>query len=128
MVQVTHPLPTFTLPEVRRLARALYGVDAEAEPLPGERDQNFRLKTTAGGDLVLKIANAAESRAALELQHRVLAILNEKVHELTTPRAVPSVNGETMTTVRSVDGTEHMVRALTFLPGRLWAHVTPHSP
>jgi 4-aminobutyrate aminotransferase-like enzyme/Ser/Thr protein kinase RdoA (MazF antagonist) len=128
MVQVTHPLPTFTLPEVRRLARDLYGVDVEAEPLPGERDQNFRLKSTSGGDLVLKIANAAESRTALELQHRVLALLNEKVHDLATPRSVPSVNGETMTTVRSVDGTEHMVRALTFLPGRLWAHVTPHSP
>jgi Ser/Thr protein kinase RdoA (MazF antagonist) len=128
MVQVTHPLPTFTLPEVRRLARDLYGVEAEAEPLPGERDQNFRLKAAGGGDLVLKIANAAESRAALELQHRVLAILNEKVRELATPRAVPTVKGETITTIQSADGTAHMVRALTFLPGKLWAHTTPHSP
>jgi 4-aminobutyrate aminotransferase-like enzyme/Ser/Thr protein kinase RdoA (MazF antagonist) len=128
MVQVTYPLPTFTLPEVRRLARALYGVEAEAEPLPGERDQNFRLKAARGAELVLKIANASESRAALELQHRVLAVLNEKVHELATPRAVPSLNGETITTVRSADGTAHLVRALTYLPGRLWAKTTPHPP
>jgi Ser/Thr protein kinase RdoA (MazF antagonist) len=128
MVQVTHPLPTFTLPEVLRLARELYGVEAEAEPLPGERDQNFRLKTAKGDELVLKIANASESRAALELQHRVLAVLNERVHELATPRAVPALNGETISTVRRTNGTAHLVRALTYLPGRLWAKTTPHSP
>lgn len=128
MMQVTHPLPTFTLPEVQRLARELYGVEAEAEPLPGERDLNFRLKTAGGGNLVLKIANAAESRDALELQHQVLAVLNDKVHELATPRAVPSLKGETITTLRSANGTAHLVRALTYLPGKLWVHTTPHSP
>jgi 4-aminobutyrate aminotransferase-like enzyme/Ser/Thr protein kinase RdoA (MazF antagonist) len=128
MVQLTYPLPTFTLPEVQRLAQERYGLRVEATALPGERDQNFRLTNAQGDGWVLKIANAAESRAALELQHRVLAVLNEQVRELATPRVVPTSTGEALTTIRGADGSTHLVRVLTYLPGKLWAHVKPHSP
>ncbi len=41
--------PTFSIEEAQRLAAELFGIEAEASPLPSERDQNFRLRTAAGG-------------------------------------------------------------------------------
>ena len=128
MVHVRYQLPTMTVTEARRLALESYGLSGAIAPLPSERDLNFHLTTEAGRAFVLKVSNAAESRAALELQGRVLERLNARVPELTTPRLVPTLSGDTLTTVSGAPGAEHVVRMLTFVPGRLWAHVNPHSP
>jgi 4-aminobutyrate aminotransferase-like enzyme/Ser/Thr protein kinase RdoA (MazF antagonist) len=88
--------------------------------LPGERDLNFRLDT-AGAAYVLKIANAEERRAHLELQHAALAHLARREPGLALQRVVPARDGSDLMAIASADGVEHWVRLLTFLPGRLWS-------
>ena len=57
------------------LAARHFGVTASADPLPSERDQNFRIRTAAGDGFVLKIANETERREILDLQNRALTWL-----------------------------------------------------
>ncbi len=119
--------PHFTDEDAVRLAQDLYGIRAEATPLPGERDQNFLLQTQAGEQFVLKIANALEDRAMLEAQQR--AMMHIAQHAPLCPRVVPTRAGESLAQVQSPSGTHRFfVRLLTYLPGVHLADVKRHSP
>ena len=63
-----HPIDPVPSSEAVRLARELYGVDAEARALPGEYDANFQLRVDEGPAFVLKIMHPARERALVELQ------------------------------------------------------------
>ena len=105
--------PAFDLDEVVRLATQHFGVMGAARPLASERDQNVQV-----GEYVVKIANSAESRTALDLQHAALAHLALVDPELPIPRlAAPGI----------VEHDGYLLRALTFLPGAPYATVG-HSP
>src|SRR5919112_4560377 len=107
--------PTLTDADAVRLARRLFGLEAEATPLPSERDQNFVLQTAAGDRLVLKIANATEDRGLLEAQNAAMA----HVARTTTicPRLIPALDGEEIAEVTSSAGSRHYVRLVTWIPG-----------
>jgi 4-aminobutyrate aminotransferase-like enzyme/Ser/Thr protein kinase RdoA (MazF antagonist) len=90
----------------------LFGVDGAATPLPSERDQNFRI----GEGHILKIANAAESRAFLEAQHSAL----DHLRGADTGLAWPRTSG-----IAEADG--HLVRLLTWIPGTPLAQA-PRGP
>ena len=51
--------PTFGIAEGEHIARDLYGLAVEVSPLPGERDNNFRLRTADAREFVLKIQGVA---------------------------------------------------------------------
>jgi 4-aminobutyrate aminotransferase-like enzyme/Ser/Thr protein kinase RdoA (MazF antagonist) len=90
--------------DAARVARELYGLDAVATPLPGERDLNFRLDA---GDIryVLKLH---EPREDLALEDAVL-------EHLRSEPAVPRLAGASS----SFDG--YTARLLSWFDGRLWA-------
>jgi 4-aminobutyrate aminotransferase-like enzyme/Ser/Thr protein kinase RdoA (MazF antagonist) len=114
--------PAFTAADAVRLAADLYGITAEAEPLPSERDQNFFLRSAAG-DFVLKISNAAESRAFLDLQNRAVEHLAEAGTGLEFPRLIRCRHGEEIATIGP-----HAVRLLTWVEGECLAVLQPHPP
>ena len=72
-MDVLQHAPALTAAEAADLGRRLFGVEADAAPLPSERDQNFLLLTAAGDRFVLKIANSTDDRALLEAQNAALA-------------------------------------------------------
>jgi 4-aminobutyrate aminotransferase-like enzyme/Ser/Thr protein kinase RdoA (MazF antagonist) len=120
--------PRFTDEEAARLGERLFGVSSTASELPSERDQNFRLKTDTGEDFVLKIASASESFEILDLQNRAMSHLAAHAPSFFCPRVCSSRTGETIVRTEGPDGRTHFVRMLTFLPGRFFAQVRPHSP
>jgi Ser/Thr protein kinase RdoA (MazF antagonist) len=87
-----------------------------ARRLPGERDQNFLLADDFGQLVVLKIANASESRVFLEAQNAVLDYLSDRVPfcQLVIGR------------IEEFQG--HFVRLLTYLPGVPLGEIKPHTP
>lgn len=119
--------PSLSPEEAAAIARKLYGLEADAQPLPGERDQNFLLKTPNGQPFVLKVANGLEDVALLEAQNQ--ALLHLARHNVSfCQQVLPTKSGDFITQIDSQTGTHHYVRLLTYLPGLPLAKLTRHSP
>ncbi len=129
MVSVKFELPQFTAQDAVRIARECYGLQGAVKPLPSERDQNFRLRADTGQEFVLKIANVAEQREILDLQNKAMWHVAVRAPSLLVPRVCATPSGEQIaTTTAAASGALHFVRLLTYLPGKLFAHVHPHTP
>ncbi len=119
--------PGIPLEAARELARRHWGLDAEARPLPGDRDRNVLLVGRDGRRHVLKIAPAGEDPRLLERQHDAMERLAERVEGLRFPRPVPSLDGHPTESVRLSDGGEHLARVVTWVDGVPLAGVRPRS-
>src|SRR5688500_1295903 len=125
-MDVLQHAPALTAAEAADLARRLFGIDAEATPLPSERDQNFVLRTQAGDRFVLKVANSTDDRALLEAQNAALAHVARR--STLCPRVIPTTDGWEIGTCETAHGVSHFVRLLTWLPGVPLASLDEHPP
>jgi 4-aminobutyrate aminotransferase-like enzyme/Ser/Thr protein kinase RdoA (MazF antagonist) len=128
MVDITFVRSRFTEHDAARMAREHFAIDGTARSLPSERDQNFRIDAADGRRFVLKIANATEDPAVLDLQTQALVHLETVAPGLDLPRLVPAAGGAASALVHDVSGRAHTVRLLTFVAGRTLASCRPHSP
>ena len=128
MISIRFQFPNFTEQDAARFAHEWYGLQTAVRPLPSERDQNFHLKTEDGREFVLKIANAAEQRETLDLQHKALEHLAAQAPALSLPRVCATTDGKTIATINSNGEATFFLRLLTWVPGTLLAHVKPHRP
>ena len=71
--------PRFSQQDAVSIVKELYDIQATAESLPSERDQNFLMTTEADNRFVLKIANAMEDRTMLDTQNQAMQHLNQHV-------------------------------------------------
>jgi len=119
--------PHFSPVQASQFAATLYNLSATATPLASERDQNFLLTSTDGRHYVLKIANAQEAYAVLDLQNQ--ALMHVAVQsEIAVAQVQPTVDGQTIATLAGENEAHHFVRLLTYLPGKPLATVKPHAP
>lgn len=114
--------------EAIRLARDIYGLEVQAQSLPGEYDHNFHLTTLNGQSFVLKIMHPDRERSLVELQAHALQHLASRASHLVLPRVQLTRNGELFTKVRLHGREEHFVWMLNFLNGKVLATVRPHTP
>ena len=124
--------PRFNEEDAVRIAHDVYGLDASANPLPSERDQNFHLKASNGRAYVLKLANAAETLEVLKFQNEAMMHIADKGGMFPqkisgVPEVCKTLKGEQITSVDGVVGATHFVRLLTYLPGKPFALVKPHN-
>src|SRR5215470_17576221 len=122
------PVARRTTPgEAAQLVRELYGLNASAQLLPGEYDENFQLAAVDGSQFVLKLMHPARDSSFVDLQCQALQHLSAKSPQLGFPRVVPSRNGELFTQATLPDGARRLVWLLTFIPGTPLAKARPHS-
>jgi 4-aminobutyrate aminotransferase-like enzyme/Ser/Thr protein kinase RdoA (MazF antagonist) len=126
-VAVRFRRPVLGLEDAARLAQRHFGLNGACRELPSERDRNFLITSAGGERVVLKIAHADDTAAVLDLQHRALERIAERAPMLSMPRVVPSQAGREMEQIEAGDGAGHLARVLTWVPGRPWAEVSPHS-
>ncbi|MGZ5345169.1 MAG: aminotransferase class III-fold pyridoxal phosphate-dependent enzyme [Actinomycetota bacterium] len=116
--------PAFTPEAAAELAARLFGLVGDAAPLGSERDQGFMISSADGPVGVLKISNASESRAVIDME--TAAALHVLAVDPTIPVSAPlpvvgadpaAGPGSYATTVVGPEGAEHLVRASTYLPG-----------
>jgi 4-aminobutyrate aminotransferase-like enzyme/Ser/Thr protein kinase RdoA (MazF antagonist) len=119
--------PALSTADAERIAGDVFGVHAAARPLASERDQNFHLRAENGREFVLKIANPSEDPAVVDFQTRALLHIAACDPALPVPRVIPATTGDHSQIVAAPDGRRHVVRLLSFLPGRLLGSV-PHPP
>ncbi|MBL8134305.1 MAG: aminotransferase class III-fold pyridoxal phosphate-dependent enzyme [Anaerolineae bacterium] len=119
-----HAAQRTTPEQASRLARDFYGIDARAEALPGEYDDNFRLTlATGGGGYVLKVMHPDQPRALLELQCAALDHLAGHAPALTLPRVQRTLTGDTI----AITPEGRLVWMLSYVPGVTLAKARPHS-
>jgi 4-aminobutyrate aminotransferase-like enzyme/Ser/Thr protein kinase RdoA (MazF antagonist) len=118
--------PRFSAGDATRLARELYGLSLDSEPLPSERDQNFLLRDAAGPRFVLKIANREEGFEVLDLQNKLLQYLAVCDTGMAFPHLVPARGGLEITQGADAGGAAYFVRLLTWVEGIPMAMVQPH--
>jgi 4-aminobutyrate aminotransferase-like enzyme/Ser/Thr protein kinase RdoA (MazF antagonist) len=122
--RVVAPVPVW---EAVRLARELYGLEAEARALPGEYDANFHLTTGDGPGFVLKAMHPGRERGLVELQCAALRHLSARAPHLALPRVHPATRGDAVVSAE-VGGGTRLVWMLTYVPGTVLAKARPHSP
>jgi 4-aminobutyrate aminotransferase-like enzyme/Ser/Thr protein kinase RdoA (MazF antagonist) len=118
--------PSFSSREAEAIAEQGFDVQASAQLLESERDQNFRMRAKDGSEWVLKIANPAENPAILDLQTRALLHIAEIDPGLSVPRVKSTPDGASFHEISAADGRRFIVRLLSFLPGRLLDVATLH--
>ncbi|MBL7826942.1 MAG: aminotransferase class III-fold pyridoxal phosphate-dependent enzyme [Saprospiraceae bacterium] len=117
----------FSIDQIRSLAKEHFQLDVSVKPLPGEIDLNFKVETNSGAVYTLKIANPAEPRERLDMQNAMMRRLQDKAQGLEIPRVVSSVRGEEITDIVAPDGSRRFLRLLTWIEGRCFADVNPHT-
>jgi hypothetical protein len=117
------PPPRFTGEEIAAIAAGLFGVEGVARDLGSERDQTFLVDDGAAG-AVLKVSNAGEDPAALDLETAAIAHIGRADPDLRVARprpaqgsADPADPAAFRPTVPGPDGT-HFVRCFERLEGR----------
>ncbi len=123
----TCTLPRFTDTEAATAAKILYNVEGKIERLDGERDLNFKIHCTEK-IVVFKIANQEESASMLECQAEIFRLLNDHSAISTSPENIESVSGNVVESLESIAGLKHYCRAVTYLQGKIFATVNPHTP
>ncbi len=114
MVMHSHPL---SLEQVVSLVREHYGLMSRASRLTGERDENFRVRATAGGEYVLKVAHPAENPGVSGLTTAALLHLESEDPDLPCPRVVRARDGQTRIRFTDDRGAARTARLLSYLPG-----------
>ncbi len=117
------------LPEALVAAAAAqhFGLSGSLRALYSERDQNFRLTEAAGTQWTLKIANAADDPATVDLQIAALRHIAAADPTLPVPRARPTCDGAPVARITAPDGTAHLFYALSYIAGDIAAN-TPATP
>jgi 4-aminobutyrate aminotransferase-like enzyme/Ser/Thr protein kinase RdoA (MazF antagonist) len=113
--------------EAQSLALNIYGLDVVAQPLDGEMDDKFHLIATTGAEFVLKVMHPERESWFVEMQCAALAHLAAKEPELSLPQVRPTRDGQLLATIKDSAGDTRLVWMLGYLPGKLFAHVKPHS-
>jgi len=109
--------PRFPAGQLAEFAREHWGLAHGLTPLDGERDQNHRGSAADGTDCVLKVSAAGESEGAVDFQVAALRHLERHAPDLPVPRVVASRSGNDREWLVAADGTRHMVRVLSWIPG-----------
>ncbi|MHC5025286.1 MAG: aminotransferase class III-fold pyridoxal phosphate-dependent enzyme [Planctomycetota bacterium] len=120
--------PALRAADVEAALKRHYGLQGSLAPLPAEWDQNYRLDADSGARFVVKIANAADPRAVLDLQNSAMEHLGRAGLDTPTPRVVPSNDGSTMCAVHDIAGRPCQLRVLSFLEGTPLARLTTRRP
>ncbi len=118
----------FILEKITALAALHFNLEVLVKALPGEIDLNFLVETPAGAKFNLKIANPGERREILEFQNAMMQRLWTAGLGLEIPQVVRSVAGEEITAITAPDGSQRLLRLLTWVEGRCFADVNPHTP
>ena len=110
-----------TIERARELLLESFGVEGDVSELPSYMDQNFRVKV-ADDSYVFKISNSLEHSGRLVAQG--LALEQLTAAGLPVPHLISTSDGSS-TTLRKIDGTDHLLRLVTFMPGVVMASVNP---
>src|SRR5687767_4633542 len=108
--------PDLDAQEAAEVAARLFGISGHAEPIYSERDRNFRLRS-AGGEFILKIANAEEDPSVTGFQLGALLHIARTDPDMPVPRVRATLSGQAFAELTLRSGSRHAAYVLSFVPG-----------
>ena len=103
---------------VKALVLEHFHITAEVKSLPGYVDLNFLLTDTLGKRFILKIANADEPLAELDMQNSVMNYLNgQDLRPYLLPEVIKNLSGNEITPLQDKYGRPRPMRLLRYVPG-----------
>jgi len=115
---VTIEPPDFSTGVVAAVVAEKFNLFGEYTRLVSERDQNFRLRTSAGQGFVVKVTGLLEDRISTDFQIAVLSHFEESGFNY-APRVFRTVSGEKRCLITSDAGEDYCLRIVTWLDGSL---------
>lgn len=103
----------------------LYGIQAQASPLPGQLDFNFKIKVDGKSTYILKISRPDENLEDLDFQTKLLEHIAAHAPHIPAPKVVPDQDGQSISSIIDDYGRQRSIRLLTWIDGRLWSSVNP---
>ena len=118
MATMVAPSVATSCDEAEEFAREQYDLRATGTRLTGERDENFKLVGSDGGEYVLKIASAAEDPVVTDLPTAALLHVERVDPGFPCPRVLRNRDGLTSSRFEDAAGLGRTARILTYLPGK----------
>lgn len=112
--------------EASEIFANLYGQKATAKALPGEIDFNFLMHTEDDSKYVLKVSRPQADLNYLAFQEALLLHI-QKTNQVSTSKLIQTANGEWQGRYTDAMGRLRQIRALAWVPGRVWSAVNPHT-
>ena len=107
--------PQLASDQILHALQVEYGIEAtDAEPLPGERDQNVLVTDATGGRFVVKICNPTEPTAFLIAQNQAMRRVEDACN--CAPRLILTRDGSQLCQ-RQVEERTYTLRVVSFLSG-----------
>src|SRR5579862_3244621 len=113
--------PSLSLERIRQLAHAHFDLSGDARSLYGERDQNTLFRERDASGWIVKVANRDEDPRVIDGQLEALAHIHRTDQSLPVPRPRLTREGRTTARLRTEEGYEHVIYALSYLEGRVAA-------
>ncbi|MEM7277487.1 MAG: phosphotransferase, partial [Pseudomonadota bacterium] len=121
-----NPTPDNSLNHWCQILSQHWGINAELNRLPGERDLNF----IAGGDrpCVLKVMHLGCAESLVDLQCKAKAHINVRSPETPIPSVIRSSKGADYCHVADEAGDTRIAWLIEAFPGETYASLSSHSP
>ncbi len=113
--------------QAQAIARRVYGVVAQASPLPGEYDANFLLVHDDATRSVLKIMHPRREAAFVDLQCMALERAVERDRGLGLQRVMRTLRGNRFESTPLQNGDARLVFRLEYIDGATLAETRPRS-
>ena len=104
-----------------------YKLRGELTPLEGEIDNNYKVNTINGNTFILKVFAKERKQKFLDFQEKILLYLMAKDKNLLAPKVIKTKCGYSSTFFTDAKGYKRSVMLLSWIPGRIWNQVNPHT-
>lgn len=120
-------MPLDTIDYLNSFLLKEYGLRGKISALAGEIDHNYKLTTTQGEVFVMKVYGHEREEHFLDFQEKILLHLEEESPHLIVPKIRTTISGQTTSFFVESNGKRRSVRLLSWIEGRVWNQVNPHS-
>lgn len=111
--------PQISIELVKDVAQSVYGLSGRFTKLPTERDLNFHIATSTGGNAVFKVANRHEPSEVIDCEIKALAHIALTDPTLPVPRIIATREGAPSTVMDDGKDNRHIIHVLSWLEGNV---------
>lgn len=111
-----------TIPFVTKFVHEFYGIEGEIEPLMGEIDYNFKIKSLSE-TFIIKFSRPVLDESQFSMTDELLSFLEDQSPSIEFPRIIRNNNHQRISEYVDSKGHLRKVRLLTWVEGRLWSTV-----